>query len=197
MVNKSIDKSQKRDPKTNLNFRQSSFVYEYMENGGNGTAAAKFAGYAKPAETSSRLLRNVNIQKILKEAVGRKAMSAEEVLERLGEQARVDISAFVRKQVILGADGVEACILSLNWDEIKKRGHLIKSITATAHGPKLELHDGQTALIHLGKHHRLFVDRVDVTSKDKPIKGYIGISPADWTAKEAKKNDEPEEATTE
>jgi len=67
-------------------------------------------------------------------------------------------------------EGNEVARYSLNWEAVKEKGHLIKTITSTSKGhPKIELHDGQTALIHLGKHHRLFVDRVDVTSDGKSI----------------------------
>jgi hypothetical protein len=39
------------------------FVVLYVENGGNGTAAAESAGFAMPAQEAVRLLKDVNVKK--------------------------------------------------------------------------------------------------------------------------------------
>lgn len=155
-----VNKSQKKDPKTGLNYRQQRFLDEFLKSG-NGADAARRAGYANKTarQTSDRLRTNKYISDQIKLRTGQSAMEADEVLERLAEQARMNINMFIKKETIFTEGENEVNKLSLDWDAIEKYGHLIKSITATAHGPKLELHDGQTALIHLGKHHRLFIDR--------------------------------------
>lgn len=102
-----------------------------------------------------------------------KIMSGDEVLGRLSEQARSSIADFVSKRVeaLLDKDGkptgetIES--IGLNWEAIRENGHLIKSITSTANGPRIELHDGQAAIIQVGRYHKLFVDRQDVSGTIK------------------------------
>jgi hypothetical protein len=115
-----------------------------------------------------------------------KVMGATEVLGRLSEQAAVSIADFITlrlepealiiplkkdddddedgegRQVIESGRFIQ--VAELNWEAIQANGHLIKSITNTKHGPRLELHDGQTALINMGRHHKLFVDQSEVKS---------------------------------
>jgi hypothetical protein len=48
---------------------------------------------------------------------------------------------------------------------------------------ELELYDAQAALVHIGRHHKLFTDKSELTGKDGAplvVKGYIGFSPDDW-----------------
>jgi len=161
-----INKSQVKDPKTGLNYRQQLFLEGYLKTG-NASDAARKAGYAHSQQSGARLLTNVVIQAKIKERVGVKAMEADEVLIRLAEQARMNISMFVRKETFTNADGYEESRLSLNWDAIEEHGYLVKSITATAHGPKIELYDGQTALIHIGKHHKLFTEKQEISTYSK------------------------------
>lgn len=117
-----------------------------------------------------------------------KVIGSTEVLGRLSEQATVSIADFMTlrlEPVSLviplikkddDEDGEEGesqeliesgrfvQIVELNWEAIQKNGHLIKSITNTKFGPRLELHDGQTALVNIGRHHKLFVDQSEVKS---------------------------------
>lgn len=113
-------------------------------------------------------------------------MSGDEVIGRLSEQARVNIADFVTVTLVPASiiplsqkengddDSAEDAgnnaqgsqmiqIVELNWDAIRERGHLIKSITNTRHGPKIELHDGQSALVNVGRHHKLFIDQQQVS----------------------------------
>ena len=52
-----------------LNERQKKFISEYILNGGNGTAAAKAAGYAPASAkvTASKLLANAEIRAAIDE----------------------------------------------------------------------------------------------------------------------------------
>jgi hypothetical protein len=111
----------------------------------------------------------------------KEAMSKTEVLGRLGEQARVDISIFfINKLVpyrtkdgnlILDKDNEPMTYETwdVNWENVKKYGHLVKSISSTQHGPKLELYDGQAALAHIGRHLQLFTDNIDLKSNGQPL----------------------------
>lgn len=117
-------------------------------------------------------------------------MGKTEVLGRLSEQARVNIADFVTVKLVPTSliiplkndddeeDELPATIeqggfvqvVELNWDAIREKGHLIKSVTNTKYGPRIELHDGQSALIHVGRTHRLFTDTVNsfVEHKNSP-----------------------------
>lgn len=46
------------------------------------------------------------------------------------------------------------------------RLHLVKKYTKTKQGVTIELYDAQAALVKLGEHHRLFVQRQEITGKD-------------------------------
>ena len=110
-----------------------------------------------------------------------KVMGSTEVLGRLSEHARVSVADFVTVKLVpttlvipLSDDdegdapaGVEqgfVQVVELNAEAIKVNGHLIKSITPTKWGPRIELHDGQSALVQLGRYHKLFVDQAEVKS---------------------------------
>jgi hypothetical protein len=128
----------------------------------NGSAAAKEAGYAYPRQEASRLLTIPNIRAHIARRMEDASMTADEVLFRLTEQATVNIADFVT--ITTGVNeitGLPEQILGLNWREIQARGHLIKSITSTPNGPRIELHDGQAALMALGKRHALFTEKRD------------------------------------
>jgi hypothetical protein len=96
-------------------------------------------------------------------------MSGDEVLGRLSEQARSNIADFVERRTYAELDkdgnptGQMIDSFGLNWDAVRENGHLIKSITQTANGPRIELHDGQSAIVQVGKYHKLFVERQDVS----------------------------------
>jgi hypothetical protein len=138
-----------------LNPKRQAFVNEYLQCW-NATEAAKRAGYsAKTAySVGYELLRIAEIAEAIDERIKANTMSADEVLWRLAEIARTNIYDFVTEN-------------GVRWDNIKKRGHLIKSITPTKDGTKLEVHDQVQALLSIGKHLRLFSDvlmKVDVST---------------------------------
>jgi hypothetical protein len=77
-------------------------------------------------------------------------MTADEVLARLAEQARGDLSDFVTDY---GA---------IDWEAVKKKGHLVKKVTHTqGKNSTIEIHDAQSALVHLCRAHGLFKDKVE------------------------------------
>jgi hypothetical protein len=68
------------------------------------------------------------------------------------EQARVNIADFISeepKALTIGkGDQAKTFYIesgNLNWDEIRKRGHLVKKIAFNQYGPVLELYDSQAA----------------------------------------------------
>jgi hypothetical protein len=122
----------------------------------NAAEAARQAGYADGRRTGWKLIHDPQIEQAIQERLDQAAMAANEVLVRLTQQATVNIADFVQETV----DG-----FALNWPVIQQRGYLIKAIKSTQYGPVLELHDGQTALIQIGKHHGLFTERQEHSGK--------------------------------
>jgi hypothetical protein len=75
-------------------------------------------------------------------------MAADEVLARLAEHARGDLSEFL-------ADDNGA----IDWDAVGEKGRLLKRVTHTkGKQSSIELYDAQTALALLAKHHGLLRD---------------------------------------
>lgn len=132
-----------------LTRKRRAWIEEYLTCW-NATEAARRVGYKHPNAQGPRLLLDVSIQEIIEKRIAEKAMSADEVLLRLAEQARGDISEFVK------AGG------GIDWEKVGEKGRLVKSIAhTTGKNSRLELYDAQAALVHLGKHHGLFKDRIE------------------------------------
>lgn len=151
---------------TSLSAKRQRFVEAYLICW-NASEAARQAGYAHADRQGHRLLKNVEIQETIKQRLNDCAMQADEALKRLADQARSNISEFVREasRNIFDDDGELVAVIQffeLNWEVIKQCGHLVKSISNTQYGPKIELYDGQHALELIGKHLRLFSDEPSV-----------------------------------
>lgn len=120
-----------------LTEKQILFVEAYLANS-NATEAAKKAGYsAKTAYSQGqRLLKNVEIQARLQKRVEKAIMSADEVLSQLADIARADWKDF----------------LEIKLD---KDGRVVDTM--------LRLTDKIKALELVGKHHKLFTDKTEVS----------------------------------
>jgi len=140
-----------------LTGKQEAFVIAYLKNGFNATEAARTAGYKGNENTLAVIgYQNLRKHKILERIEAyfeEKGMAANEVLFRLSEQARSDITFFI--------DAPTKRQFKLNMEKIKAKGYLIRKIKYTLQGPEIELYSSQKALELIGKHHRLFVDRVE------------------------------------
>jgi len=155
-----------------LTARQANFVNEYLI-WFNATKAAKLAGYTGNnntlAVTGYELLRNPKISEAISRRLSESAMSADEVLMRQAEIARSDIGEFLEQT----EDGEVSIRLTDAKTNAPKRTHLIKRITQrkvvrtmkdmteTETTLTLELHDAQAAQVQLGKHHKLWTDRIE------------------------------------
>lgn len=144
-----------------LTTKRKVFIEEYLKCW-NATEAARRVGYKHPNTQGPRLLLDVSVQEEVKRRLTEIAMDADEVLTRLSQQARTDLGPFISKT----DDG-----LNLDWEKLKEADltYLVKSLTPTRYGTKIELHDAQAALVHLARSHGMFKDRVDVTSGDQPL----------------------------
>ncbi len=127
------------------------FIEEYLKCW-NASEAARRAGY-KHREEGPRLLSKDFIKDAIEKRIAEKAMSADEVVARLGEHGRSEWTQYLNESGSL---------------EIKRliedgKGHLIKGMKQTQWGRLVEFYDGQAALVHLGKVHGIFVDRKELS----------------------------------
>jgi phage terminase small subunit len=147
-----------------LTDKQRLFIESYLQCW-NATKAAREAGYGGDNNTlgaiGSENLAKPKIRKYIRERLNSAAMTTDEVLARLSEQARSDIGDFV------GAAGV--IDLEAARDEGKTR--LLKSISWTKNGIRIEVYDGQKALELIGKAHGMFTERreheIEIRSLDE------------------------------
>lgn len=136
----------------------------------NASKAAREAGYSKKTAYAigHKLLKEAEIKAEIQRRLTELQASADEVIQRLSDQARSDIGDFMD----IGSMG-----FSLDLNKAKELGltHLIKKVkqrtTTTLHKDgteeerhwiEVELYDAQAALVHLGRHHKLFTDRLEL-----------------------------------
>lgn len=119
----------------------------------NGTKAARLAGYkgndATLAAVAYENLRKPHIRAEIDRRFQQRAMGADEVLARLGDIARIDMSEFVAIK-----NGIP--FLDLEKAETANKLHLLKKFKTTKQGIEIELYDAQSALETIGKHLGLF-----------------------------------------
>ena len=85
------------------------FIEEYLRCW-NATEAARRAEYKHPRRQGARLLSFVDIQKEVERRIEEKAMGANEVLNRLAEQARGDIDECLT---------TDHGIVMVNWEKLE------------------------------------------------------------------------------
>lgn len=161
-----------------LTRRQQVFVERYLACW-NQTRAADEAGFAFPDVAAVGLMKKPQIQAAIAERMKTLQLEADEVLTRLGQQARLNASMFflfewVEEKDINGNAIIDSTtkepkrtyhMVGINWEVFDTLGFLVKKLGFDAKGrPTIEFYDAQAALIQIGKAHRLFVDRVDTTN---------------------------------
>lgn len=160
-----------------LSLKHQEFVNQYIACYFNATEAYRRV-YPKSSDDAARahgarLVADGNVAEEIKQRIAENAMSADEVLMRLGEQARAEQSQY------LTAQGVDLEALIRNG-----KGHLVKGIKETKYGRDIEFYDAQAALVHIGKHHKLFTDM-----SETKITGTMDIT-ADERAQAQKETEE-------
>lgn len=150
--------------------KQQVFVNSYLATW-NASEAARRASYANPGQQGHRLLKNVEIAEEIKRRLDDQTMTANEVLVRLTEQARG-----VHTDYISATGSINVPLMVA-----ENKTHLIKGIKETQFGKVIEFYDSQAALVHIGKHHGLFSDKIEHSgSVDLVVKGYVTVNPDDW-----------------
>ena len=148
-----------------LTAKQERFVQEYLVDL-NGKQAAMRAGYSeRSAEvTASKLLRNPKVQEVVAAAQTARAerveVKADDVLRELLLIARTDIGdAFSETGALLPLKEMPAhlrrAISSIEVEQLTVEGEAIGTVA------KVKLWDKPKSLELLGKHLRLFVDKVE------------------------------------
>jgi phage terminase small subunit len=156
-----------------LSNKQQEFVKQYLIDF-NATQAALRAGYSEKSAYSIGW-ENLRKPEIIA-AIRDQAMSAEEVLSRLSDMARGDIADLMEItpsgftfRLLVDENGQR--IVNPQTKLIKKIKQKVTTYLAkTEDGEdreiietELELYDAQAALVQLGKYHKLFVERQELT----------------------------------
>lgn len=163
-------------PPPKLTTKQKMFVDAYVgEARGNATKAASIAGYAIPKQQGSENLAKPVIAEAIRQILAERTLTAHQVLDRLTEQANATLEPF------LVAYGPDEFAIDLSTPQAKANIHLLKSVKKkTKSGGsgerawketeiEITLHDPQAADVHLGRYHKLFTDKADITSAGQPI----------------------------
>ncbi len=154
-----------------LSIKHQRFVEEYLQSS-SATEAYQtvYPGVNRTTAASNgwRLLRTAHIAEAIQARLDKSAMPADEVLARITDHARADVDDF------LNADGA----FDLTKARRAKRTGLLKKLktktTTRVVGEmevktvevEFELHDAQAALSMLGKHYKLFADKLEIGGKD-------------------------------
>lgn len=142
-----------------LTKKQRAFIEAYLHCW-NATAAARIADYKHPNVQGPTLVNLSAIAAEIQARLDERAMTANEVLTRLAEQARNEAAAYVEGDGTVALDRLIA----------DGRAHLVKGTKYDRQGRLIvEFYDAQAALVHIGRHHKLFTDNVDHTSGGQPI----------------------------
>lgn len=181
-----------------LNKKQLIFVKEYLVDS-NGTRAAIAAGYSKKTAESaaSRLLRNVKVQTAIDGEIAERCeklgLEADQVLGELVKlgfanmldyitiadgEAYIDFSALTRVQ----AAAIQEITSETYEDPIPptpagkdEEGRVIYATKRTVKRTKFKLFDKRGSLELLGRHLKLFTDKLDVNAN---LHGSLKLDPS-------------------
>ena len=162
-----------------LTGKQRVFVAAYLSNGFNATEAARTAGY-KGSDNSLAVqgyenLRNPKIASQVDARINEACASANEVLDTLTRQMRGSLVEVIR---IAGDPELADALKEAGLDRLLKK-HKIRRVTRTTRDGEqiedvtheFEIHDAQSAAVHVGKFHKLFTEKHEIGGKDGgPIK---------------------------
>lgn len=155
-----------------LTRKQEQFIEEYLTCF-NTTQAAIRAGYSPKSAYSVgwETLRKPEVERAISQRLSETAMTANEVMMRLAEQARGDVGNYL----VGNGYSLEIDLAGMKRD---KKTHLVKKITQTRRrrttkdgeeertSTTIELYSAQTALEMIGKHYKLFADNAGGSGED-------------------------------
>jgi phage terminase small subunit len=137
----------------------------------NATEAARLARYKGNDVTLASVgyenLRKPQIKAYISKRFQESAMSSDENLMHIAEIARgvYGPGFFLTEttETVKDDNGIEIQVkrIGVNWPRVKEYGRLIKSLTFTNFGPRIELHDRVRNLELIGRSHGLFIDKTE------------------------------------
>jgi phage terminase small subunit len=155
-----------------LTKKQQRFIDEYFKANMNATEAAARVYDVKDRASANAIgaenLAKPSIRDEIEKRLATYAMTANEVLFLLAEHARANVDE------LLDTNGTPSVAIARE----KGKMHLIKKIKTktfkigeeTVIEQELEIHDSQSALVQLGRYHKLFTDKREVELGDKTRK---------------------------
>jgi phage terminase small subunit len=164
-----------------MNNKQEAFVNEYLKDH-NGAQAAIRAGYSKKTARTiaSQLLAKLDISEAIKARIADKTMDSDEVLTRLADIARGDITDLMDVTsmgftIDLTGDGENG--KNPNTKLIKKIKQKVTTYLAKNESQEdreiveteIELYSAQEALNTIAKLNGMIVEKMDVTSKGEKV----------------------------
>lgn len=158
-----------------LTDKQRVFIEQYLIFW-NATEAAKRAGYSEKTAYAigSENLRKPQIRQAIDRRLANMAMSSEEVLARLSHQASGDLSPFLSsngEQIDLTTEEAHRNMALIKKFRVKKRHGGSEDNPWDEVDTEIELHDAQDALVHIGRYHGLFTERIKLESwQDEIVK---------------------------
>jgi phage terminase small subunit len=166
-------------PKTNgLSNKQKMFCLEYLKDF-NATKAAIRSGYK--ARSAGAIgyenLQKPEIMEEIKRLVEERQMKSDEVILRLSEIARGDIGEFIEiedENIRIDLDKAKKLGMTKLIKKVKEHKNIIitdnlKKGTTTEkqeYFTEVELYSAVDALEMIGKYHKMFTERHEVTGKD-------------------------------
>jgi len=126
--------------------REKIWLAEYLKSF-NATDAARRAGYKWPDKIGPR-----NRQKfaaLIDTELKDRALTPDQVIDRLSSHALAEYSEFINDDGEVDLKAMRAA----------GKMHLVKGIKPTRYGDQVEFYDAQSALVHIGKHHKLFTEQ--------------------------------------
>ena len=161
-------------PLDDLNPRHRLWVIQYVWHNFNASAADRAVGYRDVGRQGYRLKQRPDVQRAITHLLDQMVMPSEEVLYRLSDHARADLGDFVKYEQapqydenhmpIIDPDTGEQKLSVRVWIDLEKareadKTHLIRKVKQLKDGSiELELHDSQSALQLLARHHNLLRD---------------------------------------
>lgn len=147
-----------------------AFAFHYIQCWDPAQAALR-AGYKDSPylhTNASKLLQKEEIRQVIDEAIEKHAMRAGEVLSRLAMMARGSVTHFITSSGDIELDTDEARENLYLVKKLKRKSGVTKSGEQWTE-TEIELHDPQSALVHIGRNLALFTDKFE---GDVSLKAY-------------------------
>ena len=157
-----------------LTRQQRLFVDFYIQTL-NATESARLANYKHPNKSGPKLVNHhEGVQAEIESRLAKHHASAEEVLAVLSNHMRGSLGDFIdiddetgsAKLALAEAKAQGKLGLLKKFKVYRESGTSKDGEPWEKERQEIELHDPQSAAVHLGKYHKLFTDKTELTGKD-------------------------------